>query len=240
MQPSTILRILAVAFVLLLTGCGTTSDTGESTGAELDGAGMTQDEALSLELSQQYELAGQRYEATGELMGEVQQALHDGPWQDLSGGLEYYPSPAQSVGRAPTGATKDNSYYFRLARTLPVEDGSMMAVLRETREAWLAKGWDVEGGETQTSTGRLAATTPEGYWVALQDFSDDGMELDLSIHSPVYWGEQYALGTRASQGRTAQDEAGMTWDTTDRDPETLRATRQPGEYRPFPSWEMTH
>ena len=59
-----------------------------------------------------------------------------------------------------------------------------------------------------------------------------------SLYSPVYGGNYIELITAIDERTTAEDAADMPWVTTDRDDETGQAIRKPGEYRPFPAWDV--
>ena len=80
---------------------------------------------------------------------------------------------------------------------------------------------------------RVTATTPDGTWF---EAAEEGDKLSLTGFSPVYWGDQLELVSAAAERRDAENAAGATWDTADRNEEG-QAFRIPGVYRPFPAWE---
>lgn len=199
---------------------------------EMDVSGMTESDAVAMPLEEQYELAGVRHRELHEIFADVQREISDGEWRESATGSEVVPHMGGSRTMLP-GATKDNSYYFRVGRTLEGQE-DVRGMLDEIADSWRAKGWDVQEEVNDISEMlRIVATTPDGYWFAAAD--RDG-EMELKSFSPVYWGDQLELVRSIAARRDAENEAGATWDTTDRN-ERGNAFRVPGDYRPLPAWD---
>ncbi|NWN89399.1 MAG: hypothetical protein HLX51_12835 [Micrococcaceae bacterium] len=199
---------------------------------------MVREDAEQMSLEEQYEAAGLRYEEFNERFGQVQTKISDDGWFDGGSRSEIVPGAGGSLNRAPTGATQDNSYYFRVQRYL-YTDQSLDALRDDIAASWEDRGWEIvsQGDETSGSA-RITAVTPEGFWfAAAPDPQQD--RLTLTGHSPVYWGTYQLLIEAIAERRREQTQAGETWDTEDRDEQTGRAPRLPGEYRPFPAWELS-
>jgi len=221
---------LMLVCALLLSGCGQQEAQLE------DDAGVTLSDVESMSLKYQYQLAEERYDRLNEFFGEVQTEISDEDWTDSGASSEIVPDQGSALGRAPEGATRDNSYYFTVSRWDATEEEDLRDLMASVAESWQAHGWDVAEQNTQASSAsRLTALTPDGYWFALEE-DRTTQELQLTSHSPVYWGDRRSLSRAISERREAQTAAGETWATADRDEETRQAVRRPGEYRPFPDW----
>lgn len=223
------LALALSAGALLLSGCGSAMQTERE--AE-DAAGTTKREAMSMTLEEQYARAGERYTELNERFAELQREFFEDEWQDGSVSSEVVPRQGYVLGGALNGDDRENSYYFTMTRWY-LTDEELKPLLRMVAESWKARGWEV--GEEASPNGRIriVATTEERYWFAADEARG---QLELSAHSPVYWGDQFALLEAIADRRDAENEAGAPWDTTDRD-EKGHAYRLPGDYRPFPAWE---
>ena len=230
-------RITAIflACVIVLSGC--TSISANDHGASKDDAGQTLEDVQNMSMETQYNRAEEKYEQLNELFNELSAEIHDGTWVDNAGRREIVPGQGTSTGRAPEGGTRDNSYYFTVSRWHE-SDQDLHTALHRTATSWQDRGWDVNVQSTNISPdSRITARTPDGYWFAL-DPNTRNQVLELRGNSPVYWGNYLELIAAINERATAEDAAGMPWDTTDRDDETGQANRQPGEYRPFPAWDV--
>lgn len=237
MSGKTVLRGVTLFFAFSLVGCAWVSDhsgAGPEVAAE-DAAGASLDEVEQMDLKQQYQAAGDRYVQLNELFGELQAEISDGAWIDNGGRSEIVPGQGNSLGRAPEGATGDNTYFFKVARW-HATDQDLRAVLDEFAASWQERGWEVRGqGNGAHVDIRITALTPDGYWFALEEDTKN-QRLVLRGQSPVFWGPLDAIQEAIVERADVEDAAGQTWDTTDRDDETGQATREPGEHRPFPEW----
>ena len=139
---------------LLLAGCGQPEAQLE------DDAGVTLGEIEDMSLEDQYEVAGERYTQFNEFFGEVQTNISANDWIDTGVGSEIVPRMGSSLGRAPEGTTRDNSYYFTVARRYkPDED--LPDVMQRVADSWQARGWNLGEQNTQVSSARrLTALTP--------------------------------------------------------------------------------
>ncbi|GAA2046870.1 hypothetical protein GCM10009720_29840 [Yaniella flava] len=224
--------------VFSLTGCAWASDetgAGHDVTAK-DEAGASLDEVEQMDLKEQYQAAGKRYVQLNELYGELQTEISDDAWTDNGGRSEIVPGQGNSLGRAPEGATGDNSYFFTVSRW-QATDQDVRAVVGEVAASWQERGWEVQeqGSEVHVDI-RVTALTPDGYWFALEEDTNN-QRFVLRGQSPVYWGPLDAIQEAIVERADAEDAASQeTWDTTDRDDETGQADRQPGEHRPFPEW----
>jgi len=223
--------------VLSLTGCEWALDetgAGHQVTAE-DAAGAALDDAARMDLKDQYQAAWERYVQLNELFGELQAQIFDEMWTDNGGRSEIVPGQGNSLGRAPQGATGENTYFFGVSRW-QATDQDVRAVLENVADSWQERGWEVgaQGNEAHVDI-RVTALTPEGYWFALEEDTNN-QRLVLRGQSPVYWGSLDAIQEAIVERADAEDAAGQAWDTSDRDEETGQAARQPGEYRPFPDW----
>ncbi len=225
------LHVIALVMALMMSGCGPQEDQMQ------DHTGTTQDQIQDLSIHDQYELAEQRYLELQELAGEVQSQIHDGDWAAPSVGSEINPRMGSSLGRAPEGATKNNSYYFDVFRTYaPAEDEDLHDIIRQTSDDWADRGWQISIEKIDNRT-FLNATTSDHYWFELAENTHND-QLHFRGHSPVYWVTDYMeLGRATQQRREAQNEAADEWPVADQSSETRRLF-QPGEHRPFPAWEI--
>jgi len=224
--------------VFSLAGCAWASDetaAGQEVTAE-DDAGALLDEVEQMDLKEQYQAAGERYGQLNELFGELQTEISDDAWTDNGGRSEIVPGQGNSLGRAPEGATGENSYFFTVSRW-QATDQDVHTVLEDVAESWQERGWEVQsqGGNEAHVDIRVTALTTDGYWFALEEDTKN-QRLVLRGQSPVYWGPLDAIQEAIVERADAEDAAGQTWDTTDRDDGTGQADRQPGEHRPFPEW----
>lgn len=218
-----------LACVLVLTGCSEPEPSR-------DGAGLTESEAAEMTFREQYRAAGEQHRALNELFAEVQAQIYPGEWIEGGTRSEVVPGSAHMVaqGRGIRGVTRDNTYYFTVARFL-TPDRDVKDMVRETAAAWRERGWEVSEESFTGGTIRVVATTPDGYWFSCNE--DSATKLSLHGHSPVYWTtDNHTLLGAVADRRNAETAAGATWSTTDRD-ENGRASRLPGVYRPFPAWD---
>lgn len=200
-----------------------------------DKSGMTESEAMSMPLEEQYDLAGDRYRDLNERFAELQVEMFRDEWRDGSVSSELIPGQGYTIGDALEGDTRDNSYYFTVSRWY-MTDQDLKQLLRGTAKSWESRGWKVEEETSQVSGElRVVATTKDGYWFAAVEEQDT---LKLTGNSPVYWGERRALSRAIAERRDAENAAGASWDTADRNDQG-HAYRLPGVYRPFPDWNTT-
>lgn len=171
--------------------------------------------------------------------GTTQAQIHDGGWAAPNAGAEITPRMGSDLGRAPDGATKDNSYYFDVFRTYqPAEDEGLQDIIRQTADDWADRGWQVTVQTTSLDDRTyITTTTPEQYWFKLAESNLEG-QLSFTGTSPVYWVTDYmGLGRATQERREAQNDAADEWPVADQSSETRRLF-QPGEHRPFPAWEI--
>ncbi len=207
----------------VLTGCAQTPD-------ERDPSGETAAEALELSTAEQVRLAGERYEALNDAFAEVQREVYSGEWRDGAASSELIPGQGFTIGGALESDTRENSYYFTTTRSFE-PDEEVSRTLARAEESWAARGWDVSADDSSVNgERRVTATTEDGYWFSASAASG---ALQLTGHSPVYWGDRRAISRAVADRRDAEDAAGVPWDTADRDTSGA-ASRMPGEYRPFP------
>lgn len=237
MRGKTILSGVTLLCALSLVGCAWASDetgAGYEVMAE-DEAGASLDEVEQMDLKDQYQAAGERYGQLNELFGELQTEISDDAWTDNGGRSEIVPGQGNSLGRAPEGATGENSYFFTVSRW-QATGRDVRAVLDKVAASWQERGWDVRGqGNESDADIRVTALTPDGYWFALEEDTKN-QRLVLRGQSPVYWGPLDTLQEAIVERADAEDAAGQTWDTSEGDDESGQADRQPGEHRPFPDW----
>ena len=217
---------------LVLSGCSLLSPSSRE--PALDGGGLTESEAMAMSLEEQYRLAGERHQELNERFAELQAEIFEDEWLDGSTTSEVIPSSAYMVSPRMSGTTRDNTYYFDVSRWyFPQQD--VVRLVREVRKSWEARGWDVieetifPGGDI-----RIFFTTDDGFRFEVNQHGED--EIKFSGHTPPYWGAQHELTSAAGALRDAENEAGVTWDTADRDAEGY-AYRLPGVFRPFPAWD---
>lgn len=215
--------ILSIMLIVTMAGCAVL--TGPA-----DASGVTEEVAMERTLKEQYSLAGERFHQLNDVLAELQAEIFDDVWLDGSVRSEVIPGQGGTRSNRLHGATNDNSYYFSANRWHGVE-GDSTPLLRKAARAWTERGWDVSE-ELIANTLRITTTTEHGIFVSLLE---EPGRIRLTAFSPVYWGDQFALVVAIADRRDAENEAGATWDTTDRD-ENGHAYRQPGVYRPFPAW----
>lgn len=196
-----------------------------------DAAGAKKSEALSLAIERQFELAGLRYRDLNLRFAALQREIHEGPWRDVGTISEVAPWPEPVMGSSSLGTIREDGYHFAVFREL-LTPGDPGSVLENVKTLWESRGW-VVSHEDLGSWARITTYTPDGYWFAL---TDQVKTMAFTAHSPGYWGAQDELLSAVGDRRRAEDAAGETWDTTDRDEEGY-AIRVPGEYRPFPDWD---
>lgn len=238
MKIRSILLGFLLACSLTLNGCSSTTDedSNDRAAALEDSAGVTLGEVQDMVIQEQYQSAEDRYVHLQELFGDLSADIHDGNWID-NGATEIVPAQGNTVGRAPEGATSDNSYYFSATRWHE-SDQDLRVVLDQAAASWQDREWQVNLQSNEISPdSRVTAVTPEGYWFALEPDTKN-QQLLLRGQSPVYWGDYEELTRAISDRADVEDAAGMPWDTTDRDDKTGQALRKPGEYRPFPVWDV--
>lgn len=220
-----------LAGALLLSGCSLLSPSSRE--PAVDGGGLTESEAMAMSLEEQYRLAGERHQELNERFAELQAEIFEGEWQEGATTSEVVPRSAHMLSPRMSGTTRDNTYYFAVSRWyFPEQD--IATLVREVGKSWEARGWEVIE-ETSLPGGdiRVFVTTDDGYWF---ECNQNGDEIKLSGDSPVYWGDNLELAVATAERRDAENAAGATWDTTDRDAEGY-AYRLPGVFRPFPVWE---
>ncbi|WP_187976695.1 hypothetical protein [Mycetocola sp. JXN-3] len=195
-------------------------------------SGVTAQQAMAMTLKEQYQRAGGQYRELNERLGELQKEINAGEWLDGSVESEVIPGQGYVLGSGLAGETKENSYYFNASRWR-VGDEDLSSTLPEASRAWEARGWEVNEESFRNDSSRITTTTPEGF--RFEVMVSPG-EVKLSGHTPVHWGDQFALLTAIAERRDAENAAGAPWDTTDRDDQGY-AYRLPGVFRPFPAWD---
>lgn len=196
-----------------------------------DAAGVTRSEALALPLERQFKLAALRYRDLNLRFAALQREMGQGIWRDGGAASEVAPWSEFTMGSSSLGTTRDDGYYFRVIRDLVNPEDADLSLAKVTA-LWESRGW-VVSHEDLGSWARITTYTPDGYWFELTDHVGT---MAFTAHSPGYWGAQDELLSAVGDRRRAEDAAGETWDTTDRDEEGY-AIRVPGEYRPFPDWD---
>ena len=230
--PRILMSALVLVATLAVTGCGSQEE------ALQDHTGTTQGEIEDLSIKEQYELAEQRYVALHEFSGEVQAQIHDGEWTASDAGADINPGAGSALGRAPEGATRENSYYFRTYREYtPSADEDLQEIIRQTAQDWQDRGWDVSIEDIELSDDiRVTAHTPDHYWFELAQSVQAG-QLAFTGNSPVYWADRPDLADAIYERREAQDRTADDWPVEDQSPET-RCPFLPGDHRPFPAWDI--
>jgi len=196
-----------------------------------DVSGTTESEALEMTLEEQYELASQRHQELNECFAELQNEVYTDEW--IEGGVrsEIVPSSGYSLNKL-RGTTRDNTYYFTITRTHAVTEEEPQIVIRRIAEQWRTRGWEVAEETLFTDEIAITTTTDDGYWFEAVEWP---RKIEMSGHSPVYWGDYNPLTDEIAGKRATLDHMGEHWDTTDRD-ENGYAYRLPGVYRPLPPW----
>ena len=219
------LALLGLVAVCALAGCAQPVE-------DRDVSGVTAAEAMAMPLEQQYALAGERHRELQERLAELQREIYDGPWMEGGASSEVAPVMGHMNSFPLRGRTGDNCYDFSANRWYETDE-ELRPLVERIAASWEARGWETGRDELSSGKIRVTATTEDGYWFAVVE--DEG-SIRLRGASPVYWGDQLALTRAMSERRRAEDAAGATWDTTDRD-DRGRAYRLPGVYRPFPAWD---
>ena len=222
--------LVLLAGILALTGC--VQSQPKSTA---DQSGMTESQVLDMPLEEQYEQAGDHYQELNERFAEIQTEVFADEWRDGSVSSELIPGQGYTRGDALKGDSRENSYYFTVSRWYPTDE-DLTPILRDIAESWESRGWLVKE-ETSKVNGelRIAATTEDGFWFSA---SEEQSTLHLTGNSPVFWGDRRPLSRAIAERRDAENAAGATWDTADRNDQG-HAYRLPGVYRPFPDWNTT-
>lgn len=199
---------------------------------EHDMTGTTESEALKMPMEQQYERAGERYTELHERLAALQGGIFADEWNDGATHSEVIPFGGYSTGNGLRHDNRDNSYLFTATRWYST-DADLTSKLRDAARTWEARGWEVTEETFSDGSIRISTRTEDGFWFAA---SDDIGRVKLTGHTPVYWGDLDGLIHAIAERRNAEDDAGATWDTTDRD-ENGHAFRLPGVFRPFPAWD---
>jgi hypothetical protein len=210
--------VLSVVTVLAVSGCA--SGAGSARGDEpRDAAGLTQAEVAGLSLEEEFGLASERYSEIEGVLEEAQLQVSGDAWTWNGGDVLPSAGGPGSFGEPLPGADGDNSYYFRVGRTLR-PDGATGAVadLEPMSSYFDEKGWKYGTRESDTKS-EVRADTGDGWWLTYT-VRENG-QYSLVVYSELYWtndsGElRLAIGKR---------------DVTPFPEESL-----PGEYEPFPSW----
>lgn len=223
------LTVLAAA--LLLSGCSLQPALREPA---VDGGGLTESEARAMSFEQQYLLAGERHQELNERLAQLQAEIFEDEWLDGSTVSEVIPWDGYVMSPGLPGITRDNTYNFSVSRWyFPEQD--IATLVREVGKSWEARGWQITEETIPPGGGiRVFFTTDDGYWFECIQRGED--EIKLTGESPVYWGDSHRLIQTAAERRDAENAAGATWDTTERD-ERGHAYRLPGVFRPFPAWD---
>lgn len=193
----------------------------EGTGAidTVDAAGLTLSQVQELSLEEQFDLVRQRDARMRVLITEAQDQVSPDTWKWLSSSLAPM-SGANAPGAVP-GATRDNSYYLEVTRSirLPGATGA-----REDIEPVVAyfesKGWETSVIELGGDRFWAKANTGEGYWVAYT-VQPNG-QYNLEVFSEMFWGNSREL-LAAITNRIPLDVLKMF-------------ESKPGVFIPFPEW----
>jgi hypothetical protein len=209
--------LLSVVTVLAVAGCA--SGAGSAGEDAPDSAGMTQAEVAGMSLEEEFGLASERYSEIEGVLEEAQLQVSEGAWRWNGGDVLPSAGGPGSFGEPLPGADGDNSYYFRVGRTLR-PDGATGAVadLGPMSSYFDEKGWKYGTRESDTKS-EVRADTGDGWWLTYT-VRENG-QYSLVVYSELYW---------------TNDSGALFSAIADRDPADFPEESVPGEYPPFPSW----
>jgi hypothetical protein len=209
--------LLSVVTVLAVAGCA--SGAGSAGEDAPDSAGMTQAEVAGMSLEEEFGLASERYSEIEGVLEEAQLQVSGDAWTWNGGDVLPSAGGPGSFGEPLPGADGDNSYYFRVGRTLR-PDGATGAVadLEPMSSYFDEKGWKYGTRESDTKS-EVRADTGDGWWLTYT-VRENG-QYSLVVYSELYW---------------TNDSGALFSAIADRDPADFPEESVPGEYPPFPSW----
>jgi len=214
-----VLRVVVLSVVTVLAVAGCASGAGSAGDDARDAAGLTQAEVVGMSLEDEFGLAAERYVEMQGVLEEAQLQVSDDAWRWNGGDVLPSAGGPGSFGEPLPGADGDNSYYFRVGRTLRPEGASGAVANLEPMSSYFdEKGWKYGTRESDTKS-EVRADTGDGWWLTYT-VRDNG-QYSLVVYSELYWtndaGElRLAIGKR---------------DVTPFPEESV-----PGEHEPFPSW----
>ncbi|MBD8704425.1 hypothetical protein [Frigoribacterium sp. CFBP 13712] len=218
-RPGGVLRAVVLSVVTVLAVAGCASGAGSTGEDARDAAGLTQAEVAGMSLEDEFGLAADRYSEIESVLEEAQLQVSDDAWRWNGGDVLPSAGGPGSFGEPLPGADGDNSYYFRVGRTLRPEGASgAVAGLEPMSSYFDEKGWKYGTRESGTKS-EVRADTGDGWWLTYT-VRDNG-QYSLVVYSELYWtndaGElRLAIGKR---------------DVTPFPEESV-----PGEHEPFPTW----
>ncbi|MCJ0701439.1 hypothetical protein FRIG_09885 [Frigoribacterium faeni] len=218
-RPGGVLRAVVLSVVTVLAVAGCASGAGSTGEDARDAAGLTQAEVAGMSLEDEFGLAADRYLEIESVLEEAQLQVSDDAWRWNGGDVLPSAGGPGSFGEPLPGADGDNSYYFRVGRTLRPEGASgAVAGLEPMSSYFDEKGWKYGTRESGTKS-EVRADTGDGWWLTYT-VRDNG-QYSLVVYSELYWtndaGElRLAIGKR---------------DVTPFPEESV-----PGEHEPFPTW----
>ncbi|MDY0945704.1 hypothetical protein SOM11_06855 [Frigoribacterium sp. CFBP9039] len=218
-RPGGVLRAVVLSVVTVLAVAGCASGAGSTGEDARDAAGLTQAEVAGMSLEDEFGLAADRYSEIESVLEEAQLQVSDDAWRWNGGDVLPSAGGPGSFGEPLPGADGDNSYYFRVGRTLRPEGASGAVANLEPMSSYFdEKGWKYGTRESDTKS-EVRADTGDGWWLTYT-VRDNG-QYSLVVYSELYWtndaGElRLAIGKR---------------DVTPFPEESV-----PGEHEPFPSW----
>ena len=218
-RPGGVLRAVVLSVVTVLAVAGCASGAGSTGEDARDAAGLTQAEVAGMSLEDEFGLAAERYSEIESVLEEAQLQVSDDAWRWNGGDVLPSAGGPGSFGEPLPGADGDNSYYFRVGRTLRPEGASGAVANLEPMSSYFdEKGWKYGTRESDTKS-EVRADTGDGWWLTYT-VRDNG-QYSLVVYSELYWtndaGElRLAIGKR---------------DVTPFPEESV-----PGEHEPFPSW----
>ena len=214
-----VLRVVVLSVVTVLAVAGCASGAGSAGDDARDAAGLTQAEVVGMSLEDEFGLAAERYVEMQGVLEEAQLQVSDDAWRWNGGDVLPSAGGPGSFGEPLPGADGDNSYYFRVGRTLRPEGASGAVANLEPMSSYFdEKGWKYGTRESDTKS-EVRADTGDGWWLTYT-VRDNG-QYSLVVYSELYWtndaGElRLAIGKR---------------DVTPFPEESV-----PGEHEPFPTW----
>lgn len=213
---------MLAAVVLATTGCASSGAGrgGDVTGQDAqDAAGKTQAQVADLSLQDEFELAGERYEHGQAVLAAAQRQISDGTWYWNGGDVRPLPAGDDAFGKAPEGATKENSYAFRAVRIIEPK-GATGAVedLDPMQRYFDEEGWRWSSAKIGTDH-EVRADTGDGWWVTW-NVRPNG-QYSLGVYSKAFW---------------AHDAPELIKAIALRDPADFPDKSEPGVSEPFPNW----
>lgn len=162
-----------------------------------DASGMTLEEVEKLSLEEQFDLVEQRDARMRVILTEAQAPISADVWRWLIKGV--IPTSGLSAPGQVQGATRDNSYYVQIGRTIQLPGGvGDRADLDPMIAYFESKGWDYSITELSSGGIQLLTRTGDGYWVEYRVQLNGWY--NLSVFSDMFWGDYrgllHAIGDR--------------------------------------------